>query len=115
MAIEQRGPAAGLVHHSDRGVQYACADFRAVLDAHGFVASMSRKGDCWDNAVAESFFATIKGEMIDHEDFQTRAEAIAAIADYIDGFYNVTRMHSSIDYMSPIEFELKLMSRQEAA
>jgi transposase InsO family protein len=67
------------------------------------------------NAVAESFFATIKGEMIDHEDFQTRAEAVVAIADFIDGFYNVKRMHSSIGYMSPIEFELRLMSRQEAA
>jgi putative transposase len=69
---------------------------------------MSRKGDCWDNAVAESFFATIKGEMIDHEDSQPRAEATAAIAEYIDGFYNIQRMHSAIDYMSPIEFELKL-------
>ena len=76
---------------------------------------MSRKGDCWDNAVAESFFATIKGEMIDHEDFQTRAEAVVAIADFIDGFYNVQRMHSSIGYMSPVEFELRLMSRQEPA
>jgi putative transposase len=76
---------------------------------------MSREGDCWDNAVAESFFATIKGEMIDHEDFQTRAEARTAIADVIDAFHNVQRMHSSIDYMSPIEFELKLSVRQEAA
>ena len=83
------------------------------------IASMSRKGDCWDNAVAESFFATIKGEMIDHEIFDTRAEAIAKIADYIDIFYNVYRMHSSIGYVSPIEFELKLhlelKSAREAA
>ena len=76
---------------------------------------MSRKGDCWDNAVAESFFATIKGEMIDHSEFQTRAEATAAIADYIDAFYNVKRMHSTIWYMSPIEFELRLISGREAA
>ena len=79
------------------------------------IPSMSRKGDCWDNAVAESFFATIKGEMIDHEVFTTRAEAIAAIGDYIDGFYNVHRMHSSIGYVSPIEFELKLNLEREAA
>jgi transposase InsO family protein len=76
---------------------------------------MSRSGDCWDNAVAESFFATIKGEMIDERDFETRAEAHAAIGDYIDAFYNVTRMHSTIGYVSPIEFELKLKSRREAA
>ena len=68
---------------------------------------MSRKGDCWDNSVAESFFATIKGEMIDHEDYETQAQAIAAIGDYIDAFYNVTRLHSAIGYVSPIEFELK--------
>lgn len=76
---------------------------------------MSGKGDCWDNAVAESFFATIKGEMIDHEDFQSRAEAATAIAEFIDGFYNVQRMHSSIGYMSPVEFELRLSANQEAA
>ena len=69
---------------------------------------MSRKGDCWDNAVAESFFATIKGEMIDHEDYPTRGAAIAAIADYIDGFYN--RRHSALHHVSPIEFELNFMS-----
>jgi len=114
-ATTTRSPSAGLVHHSDRGSVYASDDYRDALDTLGAVPSMSRKGDCWDNAVAESFFATIKGEMIDHEDFQTRAEATAAIADYIDGFYNVTRMHSTIGYVSPIEFELKLQSRQEAA
>jgi len=76
---------------------------------------MSRKGDCWDNAVAESFFATIKGEMIDDEEFETRAEANVAISDYIDGFYNVSRLHSTIGYVSPIEFELRLKSRREAA
>jgi putative transposase len=114
-ATTERKPRTGMLHHSDRGSPYASADYRNALDHLGVVASMSRKGDCWDNAVAESFFATIKGEMIDHEDFQTRAEAIAAIAEYIDGFYNVQRMHSSIGYASPIEFELMLMSGQEAA
>jgi putative transposase len=110
-----RVPLLGLVHHSDRGSVYASGDYRAALKALGAVASMSRKGDCWDNAVAESFFATIKGEMIDERDFETRAEAHAAIDDYIDAFYNVTRMHSTIGYVSPIEFELKLKSRREAA
>ena len=113
-ALATRQLAPGLVHHSDRGSTYASADYRDALRECGAVASMSRKGDCWDNAVAESFFATIKGEMIDHEDFQTRAEAAVAIADFIDCFYNVQRMHSSIGYMSPIEFELKLSMRQES-
>ena len=103
------------MHHSDRGSVYASAIYRAALRALGMIASMSRKGDCWDNAVAESFFATIKGEMIDQRIFTTRAEAAAAIATYIDGFYNPTRMHSSIGYVSPIEFELKLHTTKRAA
>jgi putative transposase len=114
-AVAARQPMAGMVHHSDRGSTYASGAYRDALLGCGAVASMSRKGDCWDNAVAESFFATIKGEMIDHEDFQSRAEAVVAIADFIDGFYNVQRMHSAIGYMSPIEFELRLQSKQEAA
>jgi transposase InsO family protein len=114
-ATSARKPSAGLVHHSDRGSVYASGDYRDALDEMNAVPSMSRKGDCWDNAVAESFFATIKGEMIDHENFQTRAQATAAIADYIDAFYNVKRLHSTIGYMSPIEFELKLQSKREPA
>jgi len=106
-AVALRDPSAGLVHHSDRGSVYASSDYRDALDALGATKSMSRKGDCWDNSVAESFFATIKGEMIDHEDYETQAQAIAAIGDYIDAFYNVTRLHSAIGYVSPIEFELK--------
>ena len=105
MAIEQRGPAAGLIHHSDRGVQYACADFRAVLDAHGFVASMSRKGNCYDNAVKESFYHTLKGELVNHEHYRTRAEARASIFEFIEAFYNRQRLHSTLGYMSPSEFE----------
>ncbi|WP_394836275.1 IS3 family transposase [Pendulispora rubella] len=108
-AVNSRKPPTGLLHHSDRGSPYASADYRAGLERHGFVASMSRKGDCWDNAVAESFFATIKGELIDHENYVTRACAIASIADYIDNFYNPVRRHSSIGYVSPIEFELILL------
>lgn len=111
-AVAEREPAPGLVHHSDRGSVYASGDYGKALAKHGAVKSMSRKGDCWDNAVGESFFATIKGEMIDHEDFKTRAAAVAAIADYIDAFYNPCRRHSSIGYLSPIEFEMKFMSEK---
>ena len=111
-AVSARTPAEGLVHHSDRGSVYASDDYGEGLTKIGAIKSMSRKGDCWDNAVAESFFATIKGEMIDHEDYLTRSAAIAAIADYIDGFYNPCRRHSAIDYVSPIEFELKFMSEK---
>ncbi len=114
-AVALRVPNAGLLHHSDRGSVYASGDYSDALDRLGATKSMSRKGDCWDNSVAESFFATIKGEMIDHEDYETRAEAIAAIADYIDAFYNVTRLHSAIGYVSPIEFELKFRIEKEAA
>jgi transposase InsO family protein len=110
-----RMPLLGLVHHSDRGSVYASEAYRDALKALGAVASMSRKGDCWDNAVAESFFATIKGEMIDDQEFETLAEASVAISDYIDAFYNVSRLHSTIGYVSPIEFELMLKSRREAA
>ena len=107
-ARANRRPGPGLLHHSDRGSVYASGDYRKQLSDFEMVPSMSRKGNCWDNAVAESFFATIKGEMIDHECFETRAEATAAIADYIDIFYNVLRLHSSIGYASPLEFELAL-------
>jgi transposase InsO family protein len=110
-----RTPRLGPVHHSDRGSVYASGDCRAALKGLGAVASMGRKGDCWDNAVAESFFATIKGEMTDDRVFETRAEAHVAIGDYIDAFYNDTRLHSTIGYVSPIEFELNLKSRREAA
>ena len=111
-ATDARIPIAGLIHHSDRGSVYASADYGDALAAAGAVKSMSRKGDCWDNAVAESFFATIKGEMIDHEDYATRADAIARIGDYIDGFYNPLRRHSALDYVSPIEYELNFMNNK---
>jgi putative transposase len=106
-AVLLRKPSHGIVHHSDRGSVYASKEYRDALDKLGATKSMSRRADCWDNSVAESFFATIKGEMIDHANYQTRTEAIAAISDYIDTFYNVTRMHSTIGYLSPIDFELK--------
>jgi putative transposase len=106
-ALRTRRPVLGLVHHSDRGSPYASEDYRQELRAHGVVASMSRVGDCWDNAVAESFFATLKAELVDHERYPTRAAAIASIGDYIENFYNLTRRHSHLDYVSPLEFELK--------
>jgi len=108
-AVTARQPCAGLVHHSDRGSVYASREYSEALTNLDAIKSMSRKGDCWDNAVAESFFATIKGELIDHEDFRTRASALAAIGDYIDGFYNPCRRHSAVDYVSPIEFEMRFM------
>ncbi len=106
-AIATRAPKPGLVHHSDRGSVYASGDYTAALSTLSAVKSMSRKGDCWDNAVAESFFATIKGELIDCTEYLTRTAAIDAIGEYIDGFYNLTRRHSALDYVSPIEFELR--------
>lgn len=105
MAIDQRAPAVGLIHHSDRGVQYASAEFRAVLDAHGLVASMSRQGNCYDNAVKESFFHTLKTELVNHERYRTRNEARASVFEYIEAFYNRQRIHSTLGYRSPADFE----------
>jgi putative transposase len=105
MAIDQRRPAAGVIHHSDRGVQYASAEFRTVLDVHGFVASMSRKGNCYDNAAKESFFHTLKTELVNHERYTTRDEARASVFDYIEAFYNRRRIHSTLGYLSPADFE----------
>jgi putative transposase len=106
-ALRDRNPGPGLVHHSDRGSPYASSDYRRALTSRDIVASMSRKGDCWDNAVAESFFATIKAELTEHTVYRTHEAAIASIADYIERFYNPQRRHSHLNYISPIEFELK--------
>ena len=105
-ALTRRRPNAGLVHHSDRGSTYASGDYRRALKARGIECSMSRKGDCWDNAVAESFFASLKREMDGIDDLESRAAATISIGQYIDGFYNLQRRHSTINYTSPIEFEL---------
>ena len=107
MAISGQRPGAGLIHHSDRGVQYASADYRKVMQSAGFRASMSRKADCYDNAPMESFFHTLKTELVHHRHYATRAEAKRDIFAYIEGFYNRTRRHSAIGYSSPIEMELK--------
>lgn len=106
-ALKARRPASGLLHHSDRGSPYASEEYRRSLDAHGIVASMSRTGDCYDNAVAESFFATLKAELVHQERYATRAAANSSIGDYIERFYNAQRRHSFLGYISPIEFELK--------
>ena len=108
MAIRQRQPAAGLIHHSDRGVQYACADYRAALADHHLVASMSRKANCYDNATMESFWSALKLELVYRHHFATHAEATTAIFAYIEGFYNRIRRHSALRYQSPLDFEANL-------
>ena len=105
MALARRHPPRGLIHHSDRGSQYASRHYRQRLATHGIVCSMSRRGDCWDNAVAESFFATLKRELVDGRDWATRAEARAAIFEYVEVFYNGHRRHSALGYLSPVAFE----------
>jgi transposase InsO family protein len=115
LALVQRCLAPGLLHHSDRGSQYTSDAYQAKLTAHGLVASMSRKGDCWDNAVAESFFATLETELIEEADWGTRAEARRAIAEFIEQWYNRERRHSSLGYRSPVEFELVVLQRGRAA
>lgn len=105
MAIEQRRPQRGLLVHSDRGSQYACRAYRNVIAQHGFVASMSRKRDCWDNAVVESFFASIKSDLKGEPVWATRTAARSAIFDYIETWYNRQRRHSTLGYVSPITFE----------
>ena len=106
-ALRRRPGAIDVVHHSDRGSQYASHDYRDALEEAGITCSMSRRGNCWDNAVAESFFGTLKTELLYEFPLQTRDVTRVAVAEYIDSFYNVSRRHSSLDYMSPLEFELK--------
>ena len=105
MAIAQRQPAPGLIVHTDRGSQYASVAHRAVLDQHGLVMSMSRKGNCWDNAVMERFFLNLKMERVWQRDYANHSEAMTDIADYIVGFYNNVRLHSSLSYQPPTAYE----------
>jgi putative transposase len=104
-ALAIRQPPAGLIHHADRGSQYCSLDYQAELRKHGIRISMSGKGNCFDNAVVETFFKTLKSELVWRTVFQTRAEAKEAIGRYIDGFYNPIRRHSTLDYVSPVQFE----------
>jgi transposase InsO family protein len=108
MAIGRRRPGGGLVHHSDRGVQYACGDYRELLRSHGIECSMSRRGDCYDNAVVESFFKTLKAELVYHEHYATRQQARRSIFEYVEVFYNRRRLHSTLGYRSPEQFEAAL-------
>jgi putative transposase len=105
MAIRQRHPAPGLIHHSDQGQLYLATNYRNLLKSHGMIQSMSRKGDCYDNAVVESFFSNLKNELTWHRLFQTRDQARSAIFDYIELFYNRERLHQTLDYMSPMRYE----------
>ena len=105
MALGKRNPGHGLLHHTDRGSQYASADYRKILKAHGMVCGMSRKGNCSDNAVAESFFGRLKSEWVNHERYRSRAEAIQSLFYYIEIFYNRKRRHSSIKYATPQGYE----------
>ena len=115
MAVDARRPAQGLIHHSDRGSQYASSEYRRALKDHKMVCSMSRKADCWDNAVAESFWSTLKAEAIDGVDFPTRAAARQATFDFIEIFYNRQRIHSTIGYRTPAEHESLYTSARPAA
>ncbi|MDY0394668.1 IS3 family transposase [Virgibacillus halophilus] len=110
-AINQQLPNEGLIHHSDRGSQYAVTDYQAILQDYKITTSMSRKGNCYDNACIESFHSIIKKELIFHEKFQTRAEAKRSIFAYIMTFYNFKRIHSVIDYMSPLQYEKMYIQR----
>ena len=115
MALLSRKPPKGLIWHTDRGSQYASYSHRDLLQQNGIIQSMSRKGNCWDNAVAESFFHTLKTELIYHEVYETKAQANIAIFKYIEVYYNRERMHSTNGNLSPAEFEEKMMLQYETA
>jgi transposase InsO family protein len=105
MAVQRRRPPSGVIFHSDRGSQYASADFQSLLAHYGLRCSMSRKGDCWDNAVVESFFGSLKQELVFHQKYLTRFQARQSIFDYIERFYNRRRLHSTLGYKSPAAYE----------
>ena len=105
MAIEQRQPMAGLIHHSDQGIQYASNHYVELLKRHGVVRSMSRKGNCYDNAVVESLFSSLKNELVHHQDYKTRQDARSDIFDYIELFYNRRRKHESLGYHTPTAYD----------
>lgn len=114
-ALWSRRPGAGLIHHSDRGVQYASAEYREVLERHGAQASMSRRGNCYDNAVAESFFSTLEWELIQRRTWATRAQAQRSVREWIERWYNTQRRHSALGYKSPAQFEAQLALTPRAA
>lgn len=112
MAVLRRQPDPGLLHHADRGSQYTDSRFRNDLREHACVESMSRKGDCWDNAPMESFFAQLEVELLQDRHFTTRAQAIQEVFDYIETFYNRIRIHSALGYLSPADFEARYVTRE---
>ena len=114
MAIQHHAPPAGLIHHSDRGVQYACGSYRRILDRHEIRASMSRKGDCLDKAPMESFFGSLKTELVYRTRFRTRQEAKAALFEYIEIFYNRRRRHSGIGYRTPAQAHAEMLIKAAA-
>ena len=117
MALAQRRPEPGLIFHSDRGCQYTSTEFRGLLGRHGLVQSLSRPGQCWDNAVAESFFATLKEELLYRGAWPTRVAAKRAIFEYVEVFYNRQRMHSTLGYLTPVAYEARrrhMMTTQAA-
>ena len=109
-ALLRRNPPKGLIHHSDRGSQYASGEYQELLKRYDITPSMSRKGDCWDNAVGESFVHTLKVEKINRCRFRTREQAKQEIFEYVEMYYNRKRAHSSLGYMSPFEFEKRLVT-----
>ena len=115
MAITNRNPSKGLIWHTDRGSQYASYSHKDLLSQHGIIQSMSRKGNCWDNAVAESFFHTLKTELVYHEIYETRAQANQSIFEYIEVYYNRQRSHSTNNYLSPVEFEDLMLQNEMVA
>ncbi len=115
MALKTRRPEPGLLHHSDRGIQYASVEYQSQLQDRGIICSMSRKGDCWDNAVAESFFSTLKAELVHGTDYVSRSQARASVFEYIEVFYNNRRRHSALGYVSPVEHEVAAARKALAA
>lgn len=114
-ALRQRKPSAALIHHSDRGSQYASSDYQRMLAQAGILCSMSRKGNCWDNAPAESFFASLKAELVHGRQFHTRAEARSELFEYIEVWYNRQRLHSSLGYLSPVQYETMMAEQHPKA
>jgi transposase InsO family protein len=115
MALLRRRPPPGLVHHTDRGSQYASKEYRQALQSNGILCSMSRKGDCWDNSPGESVFSRIKDDLVYRTTFESRAQAAAEIQEYIEQYYNPKRRHSSSEYLSPDDYEKSGQDRYRAA
>ena len=115
MAIRNRCVKNGLIFHSDRGIQYACDEFRTILAENRILQSMSRKANCWDNAVAESFFKTLKAEMVYHRKFMDQQSVKLEVFGYIEGFYNTKRTHSALGYKTPKQIEEMLLEKEKMA